>query len=1554
MERARFSPLLPTLALLLGAFGLFCIETAQAQSSDSTLRALAVEVSTDGMDFSPHGIHPEFSATVESFSTGVQAMYTHVRLTATANHSGATLRLGKTGSLSPATSGSPSAAIALASGTNQILVVVTAQNGVSGQTYTLTVGRGGRVSPSVPRNVQVTPGTAKLTLTWTAPAHWGSLAKRGYDIDWYVGTAAPTEADWNKVTPVPSPLAATATSYVFTGTYGSHTVADGNTYRLRVRSRTVSATLNDPDDYLVSFWAPRRAGTPPTGPSLSSDNRLGGLTASSSTSANGTYSTLALMPSTFSATTTSYTATVVNAITHVRLTPTVADTGKATVGVRKGGVGSFAPVTSGTASAPIPLDVGANVITVRVTAQDSTVQDYTVTVTRGPADTTGPAPPTFDPRNLETVTNAGRNITLTFGEAIRRNSSAAQFTTEAHLKAILTLKRTNSGGTNIGYSASIDTAKRVITINPSANLPEGAIYVAISSGYYDGNSNPGTQASATFTVDTTGPAAPTFDPRDGETVTNTGRDITLTFGEAIRRNSSAAEFTTEAHLKAILTLKRTNSSGANIGYSASIDTAKRVITINPSSSLVDGTVYVAISSGYYDGNGNPGTQASATFTVDSTGVSAPVFDPRDGETVTDAGRNITLTFDEAIKKDTQNADFDNADLASVLTLKRTNSSGANIGYSASIDTAGQVITINPSASLPEGAIYVAISSGYYDGNGNQGRAASATFTVDTVGPAPPAFDPRDGETVTNAGRDITLTFGETVRRGSDGAEFTTEAHLKAVLTLRRTDSRGVNIDYSASIDGARQVITINPSASLPEGAIYVAISSGYYDENGNQGRAASATFTVDSTGVSAPVFDPRDGETVTDAGRNITLTFGERVRRASDGAEFTTEAHLKAVLTLRRTDSSGVNIDYSASIDTARQVITINPSANLPEGEIYVAISDGYYDGNGNQGRAASATFTVDSTDGTIVTPPNGSVPGLVPSFGSARIADQLYTVGTAIAALQLPQATGGDGVLTYRLIPTPPPGLVLDTATRVLSGTPTQRQGALRYVWQVTDANGDMDEIGFTITVQEKASRAREEDAAKRTLAAMARQTMSSALDSIGARFGVIGADELRLSGQEVPLEDAEDTGLPPCPPEQLEGETPGAPSQRSDQEGSAETRCVPDVQSRSQEADEVFSTSAFSLRLDAAESESDPTALQWSVWGRGDLGTFAGRGSADLRYDGELRTGWLGMDARSDSWVAGLAVSHGEGKADYGFAGGELSGRGRLEITLSAFYPYWRWRLENGLEVRAVVGAGAGEARHEPEDRAREKGDLKMQMASAGVQRALPDLAGTALAVRADASLVRFETEDGPDVVHGLGADSWQLRAGMEASRHFALAGEALFEPFLEAAAQQDGGDGLEGRGLELAGGLRYVAPGVAVEARGRWLAMHSEAGAQEQGVSLTARAGPGASGRGLWLALNSHWGMSDAQASWGEEMPAPSISGAGGAIDAQLGYGLGMPKVSGVLTPFLEAGLAGRDTRRLRLGTRFDALGTGFGAELAGERSERAAEPEHALRLDLQLQF
>ena len=110
---------------------------------------------------------------------------------------------------------------------------------------------------------------------------------------------------------------------------------------------------------------------------------LSALTASTHTSATGTFTALTLTPSTFAATTTSYTASVGNARTHLKLAPTVAATG-ATVKVGKGT--SLVAVTSGSASAAIALSVGSNAITVEVTAQDNTTKKtYTVTVTRASA-----------------------------------------------------------------------------------------------------------------------------------------------------------------------------------------------------------------------------------------------------------------------------------------------------------------------------------------------------------------------------------------------------------------------------------------------------------------------------------------------------------------------------------------------------------------------------------------------------------------------------------------------------------------------------------------------------------------------------------------------------------------------------------------------------------------------------------------------------------------------------------------------------------------------------------------------------------------------------------------------------------------------------------------------------------------------------------------------------------------------------------------------------------------------------------------------------------------
>ena len=596
-----------------------------------------------------------------------------------------------------------------------------------------------------------------------------------------------------------------------------------------------------------------------------------------------------------------------------------------------------------------------------------------------------------------------------------------------------------------------------------------------------------------------------------------------------------------------------------------------------------------------------------------------------------------------------------------------------------------------------------------------------------------------------------------------------------------------------------------------------------------------------------------------------------------------------------------------------------------------------------------------DSDDVTV------TVRDLAPGFGDAAVAALTLERGAAMDPVALPEAAGGNGELSYTLASAPAglAGLDFDAATRRLSGTP-ETVGSYVFTWRADDADANRADtdaaiLTFRVTVELDARTVLVKRAVERTLTAVARRSLTSALDNVGTRFAsAVPASGLTLAGETVPFNVAgAGSGLAGAE----QSCTPGAPDLFGfGRAGFGGGDCAPVARGRRVDADALLSASSFSLALDAAEGEQagTPAALLWSVWGRGEFGTFAGRPEG-MRYQGELRTGWLGVDVRSGSWVAGVALSRGTGETDYSF-GGAAAGRGRLETELTALYPYGSWTLADGLELRGVLGAGRGEARHRPEDGPSETSDLSMWMASAGLRHALPALAGFRLAVRADTGLARMETGKGQDHVDGLTGDMWRLRAGLEASRRIALAEPVALTPFVEAGARQEGGNGLAGTGLELVGGLRFEAARLHIEARGRWLAIHSEKGAQEQGVSLTARVGPGAQGRGLSLALSPRWGAGtgSADALWGDELPTAAGAEGDAAVDARIGYGVDVAEY-GLLTPFTETGLTGEGANWLRLGTRFEAAHADFGVELAGERRDGgAAGPEHLLRLDARLRF
>ncbi len=350
------------------------------------------------------------------------------------------------------------------------------------------------------------------------------------------------------------------------------------------------------------------------------------------------------------------------------------------------------------------------------------------------------------------------------------------------------------------------------------------------------------------------------------------------------------------------------------------------------------------------------------------------------------------------------------------------------------------------------------------------------------------------------------------------------------------------------------------------------------------------------------------------------------------------------------------------------------------------------------------------------------------------------------------------------------------------------------------------------------------------------------------------------------------------------------------------------------------------------------------WAVWGAGDWHAFEGS-PEDGIYDGSLASAYLGVDARGQGWVAGATVSRSLAEASYEFAG-TAGGKGRLETELDAIHPYVQWAFGDRGKMWAILGFGTGEATAEREGDAvaAEPSSLSMLMGLGGLRYSFGRVVGVDLAVRGDAGFAQLETEEGPRAIEGLAVNVHRLRLGAEASLPMAFAGIPV-SPFLDVAGRFDGGAGLTGGGVELAGGFRYRGPAVGLEVKGRTLAMHSAESYTEEGVKATLVIGPDGR-RGFRLMLAPRWG-GGAEAMDIFRYRGQPFAGAlrrenrGWGLGTRISYGFDMLRRPGTVMPFAEMDLSGDASRRARLGVSYEiasaVLGLPHRLEISGEGTE-----------------
>ena len=263
------------------------------------------------------------------------------------------------------------------------------------------------------------------------------------------------------------------------------------------------------------------------------------------------------------------------------------------------------------------------------------------------------------------------------------------------------------------------------------------------------------------------------------------------------------------------------------------------------------------------------------------------------------------------------------------------------------------------------------------------------------------------------------------------------------------------------------------------------------------------------------------------------------------------------------------------------------------------------------------------------------------------------------------------------------------------------------------------------------------------------------------------------------------------------------------------------------------------------------------------------------DARYDGDLRTGYVGVDAQlTERWLAGVAVSRSGGRGDWQVG----TSRGHLKTTLTALHPYAQWS-DGTTSVWTMAGGGWGDGEAENVREATSllgTSTLGLRLGLVELRRELGAAGGAAeFGLRADAAWAELRTGEGRESVDGLTAAVNQQRVGAEVSRPLRLGALAL-RPFGEAHLRRDAGAGQNGTGVEVAFGLGLTRGLVRLDVQARTLAVHSAAGYGERGAGLTLTVG-GQQREGLSLSVSPSWG--DAASGTG------ALSARGGSLFAEL---------------------------------------------------------------------
>jgi YVTN family beta-propeller protein len=665
----------------------YVITVIRSKSSDALLSNLSLNQGT---------ISPAFASSVFNYTATVPYSASYIYVDPVEHDPARTATIKVNGNT--VASNAQSSAIPLNVGNNTITTIVTAQDGVTTQTYTLTITRtvassNANLGAIYPDSQTLTPGFAPGISSYTIFVANNVTA---------VGIVNILPADANAT------ITLNGFPYIFGWIPGTGLGDPDATFPASNVGSNISTILVKAEDGITT-----KTYTVNIIRSLPSNADLSNLAISS-----GTLSPV------FASGTTGYSASVGNTVSSITITPTISDA-NATVKVN----GSI--VVNGSASASIPLAVGSNAITVAVTAQDgTTIKTYTITVTRAASAIADLAALTINTGTLSPVFAAGTtNYTATVNNSVTSvivtpSSADANATIKVNGLAVVSGNASVSISLVVGSNAitvavtaqdgTIKTTTITVTRAASSNADLSNLIInnytlspAFAAGTTSYSASVGNAVSSITITSTTSDANATIKVNGVVTVSGTvSSSIPLTVGSNTINVAVTAQDGTTIKTY-IITVTRAASSNTDLSnlvvsnsilfpvftasrtlYSAPVANTVSSVTVTPTVSDANATVTVngvAVASG----------SASASIpVVPITNVITIVVTAQDGTINT---TTIVVTRPNSANADLSSLAISSGTLSPVFAAGTTN-------YSVLVDNSVTSITLLPTLSDPNATI----------------------------------------------------------------------------------------------------------------------------------------------------------------------------------------------------------------------------------------------------------------------------------------------------------------------------------------------------------------------------------------------------------------------------------------------------------------------------------------------------------------------------------------------------------------------------------------------------------------------------------------------------------------------------------------------------------------------------------------------------------------------------------------------------------------------------------------------------------------------------------